>query len=144
MFSKDKHELRKFYKISWLKHKENQSMTDLEKQVVCIILEHPEYHSFFDNFDPESDDPEFFAQMGEVNPFLHLGLHLGVRDQIAINSPAGIRNIHQKLCEKLKNTHDAEHKIIEALAEQMYQAQKNQTEFNASNYLIKLQEEISN
>ena len=77
MFSKDKHELRKFYKISWLKQRK-PIHDSLEKQVVCIILEHPEYHSFFDNFDPESDDPEFFAQMGEVN-FLHLGLHLGVR-----------------------------------------------------------------
>ena len=142
MFSNDRSELRKFYKTSWLKHKNTEPMTDLEKQVACIILEHPEYHAFFDKFDPESDDQEFFAQTGDINPFLHLGLHLGIRDQIAINQPDGVRNIHTKLCDKLQNHHDAEHKMIEILAEQMYQTQKNQTEFDTIAYMRQLKDTV--
>ena len=142
MFSNDRSELRKFYKTSWIKHIKSETMTDLEKQVACIILEHPEYHDFFDKFDPKSDDPEFFAQIGDINPFLHLGLHLGIRDQIALNQPDGVRKIHSKLCEKLQNHHDAEHKMINILAEQMYLAQKNQSEFDTIEYMRQLKDTV--
>ena len=51
MFSTDQTALREFYKKSWDKLKNKESLSALENQVAAIILEHPEYHNFFDELD---------------------------------------------------------------------------------------------
>ena len=69
---------------------------------------------------------------------MHLGLHLGIRDQISLNNPTGIREIYNQLTNNLNNSHDAEHKMLEILAEELWSSQRNQTNFNTQEYLNKL------
>ena len=135
MFSTDQTQLRSFYKNSWDKFKNKEPLSDLEKQVASIILEHPEYHHFFDNLDIRSD---INTNKNPNSPFLHLGLHLGIRDQIAINTPAGISDIYKNLYNQYKDPHICEHKMLEILAEELWESQQNQTEFNTQNYINKL------
>jgi len=47
------------------------------------------------------------------NPFLHMGLHLAVREQLSIDRPPGVREIQQALAARL-GEHDAEHVLMEA------------------------------
>ena len=61
---------------------------------------------------------------GATNPFLHMGLHLGLREQVATNRPPGIAELHGKLCARL-GQHEAEHRMAECLAEALWRAQRN-------------------
>ena len=50
-----------------------------------------------------------------------MGLHLAVREQVATNRPAaGIAEVHAKLARKhAGGAHEAEHRMLELLAEQL-------------------------
>jgi hypothetical protein len=60
---------------------------------------------------------------GEMNPFLHLSLHLAVAEQISIDQPPGVRAAWQKLAARL-DPHAAEHVILECLGETIFRAQQ--------------------
>jgi hypothetical protein len=116
--------LRQFYITSWQKSKNKLALNPLEQQIVAVIREHPEYHHFLDNTE-NALQQDFIPEMGESNPFLHMGMHIGLMEQISTNRPTGIREIYQKLSTKL-GSHDAEHRMMDCLAEAIWTAQKNQ------------------
>lgn len=142
MFSNDRKQIRQMYHNSWRKHLNKQALDSLELAIVDVINEHPEYQAIIN--DPEKyDDKDFLAELGEANPYLHLGFHLSLREQIATNRPAGINHIYQTLCEKME-PHQTEHIMIEILAEQLWQAQRNNTMPDETAYLHALKELIQN
>ena len=100
---------------------------------MAVIKEHPEYHALLENKEV-SVNANYLPEMGDSNPFLHLGMHLGLREQVSTNRPAGIAELYQRLV-ALKGTHDAEHEMIECLAEAIWQAQQNQTPPDDITYL---------
>jgi hypothetical protein len=61
---------------------------------------------------------------GTENPFLHMGLHLAVRDQVSIDRPPGVRELHRLLQARYGDLHRAEHALMEALGETLWQAQR--------------------
>jgi len=69
-------------------------------------------------------DQNYFPEMGESNPFLHMGLHLAIRDQIQTNRPLGITKIFNTLAHESGNKLHAEHLLMERLAECLWQAQR--------------------
>lgn len=131
---------RTFFFISWNKHKEKQPLSTLEQQIVAVILEHPEYHPILDK--ELSKSKNFLPELGESNPFLHMGLHLALRDQIKMNRPLGILNIYNQLIENFKDSSLVEHLMMDCLAQCLFDAQKNHTlpnedhYFNTLNHLI--------
>lgn len=125
MFGTDRNAMRKFYCDSWQKFISDQLLSALEQQVVSVVKLHPEYHQILEN--PEvSLDADFSPDMGESNPFLHMGMHLGLHEQISTNRPTGIQELYQQLVIK-HGEHDAEHKMMECLGEAIWTAQRNQT-----------------
>jgi hypothetical protein len=62
---------------------------------------------------------------GQSNPFLHLGLHLAIREQVATDRPAGITAIHAALARRLGSAHQAEHRMIECLGEALWHSQRS-------------------
>ncbi|PJD94434.1 MAG: hypothetical protein CK424_00030 [Legionella sp.] len=112
---------RGFFFKSWNKYKQSQALEPLESQLIAVILQHPEYHTFLDKQDPEL---HFHPDLGVTNPFLHMGLHLTLRDQIAMDRPVGIAAVFQQLLKKLGNEHDVEHLLLEPLAECLWSAQR--------------------
>ncbi len=120
MFSDNRDEYRKIFFAAWQKHKEKQPLQPLEAQLIDIILMHPEYQNILD--DPASYHAKDFA---DSNPFLHMSLHLGIREQVATHRPAGIGQIYQQLCEKYKDIHHAEHQMMEYLAKTLWESQQN-------------------
>ena len=126
-------QLRMFYCDSWKKHLNNEPTTALEQQVIAVIKEHPEYHAMLEN--PEnSAQAEFFPEMGESNPFLHMGLHISIRDQVTTNRPEGFTELYQQLV-SLKGVNDAEHEIMECLAKALMEGQQKQQEPDEKAYL---------
>jgi hypothetical protein len=122
------------YAAAWKKHCAQQSLSPLETQIAAVIAEHPEYH------DAVSGDlgQEFTIAGGETNPFLHMGLHLGIREQVATNRPAGIGTIFQQLAGRLGDAHSAEHRMIDCLAETLWEAQREQRAPDEMLYLERL------
>ncbi len=134
MPSTERDQLRQLYCDSWQKHLEQkEKLSDLEQQIVAVIKEHPEYQPLLENKDA-SIQAEFLPEMGDSNPFLHMGMHLGIRDQVSTNLPAGIAELYQALV-ALKGIHDTEHQMMECLAEMIWQAQQNQVAPDEAAYM---------
>lgn len=118
-------ELRRVYIEAWRKHRERLPMEPLEAQVADVIALHPEYQAALEQPD-EVVERDYTPEGEQSNPFLHMGLHLAVRDQIATDRPAGIRRAYEALARRMGSEHDAEHRIIECLAEALWEAQRAQ------------------
>ena len=117
-------QLRSSYAEAWRKHLARVTMTPLESLIADVIAHHPEYQPLVGDaqavqaFDPS---PGTAAE----NPFLHMGLHLAIREQLSIDRPPGVRQIRQALTARLGDGHDAEHVLMEALAETLWEAQRD-------------------
>lgn len=130
MFFQDRKKQREFLANSWQKYNSNKPLEPLEQQLVSVIEVHPEYHDLISN-----TESEYFPDQGGVNPFLHINLHLALRDQLSINQPKGVREAHQKLIKHYKDPHVVEHLMMECIAKMIYLSQKNNTTIDQENYL---------
>jgi hypothetical protein len=116
-------QLRSSYAEAWRKHLARVPMTPLESLIADVIAHHPEYQSLVgDAGAVQAFEPS--AEGAVENPFLHMGLHLAVREQLSIDRPPGVRQIQQALAARLGDQHDAEHVLMEALAETLWEAQR--------------------
>lgn len=136
-YSNDVQDSRKLFFSSWAKYCNKQPLEMLEKQIVDVILAHPEYHSLFESC--YSDTTTYFPELGQTNPFLHMGLHLALRDQVNTDRPVGIKGIFQQLLIQLQDVLSVEHQMMECLIECLWLAQKNQTMPDEKKYLSDLQ-----
>lgn len=117
-------QLRSSYAEAWRKHLARIPMTPLESVIADVIARHPEYQSLVsDAAAAQAFEPP--AGSGEENPFLHMGLHLAVHEQLSIDRPPGVREVRQALFSRLGNEHDADHVLMEALAETLWEAQRS-------------------
>lgn len=119
----DREGLRAFYLEAWRKRRARLPAEPLEHQVADVIEQHPEYHALLERGE-DALDRDWTPGQAESNPFLHMGLHLGLREQVATDRPAGIAALHRMLAEKL-GEHEAEHRMAECLAEALWRAQRN-------------------
>jgi len=127
---------RQLFLISWNKYQHKQPMLPLENEIAQVILAHPEYHKII--ADNKSQDHTYYPEFGETNPFLHMGLHLAVREQIGTNRPIGIELVYKNLMSKYKDALTVEHLMMDQLAECLWLAQKNDTPPDESAYLDRL------
>jgi Domain of unknown function (DUF1841) len=119
----DREQLRRMYLTAWRKHTARLILEPLEAQIAAVIAEHPEYVRWLEA-DETALSAEFSPDAGRQNPFLHMGLHLAIREQVATDRPAGIAQVHRKLAARLGSEHAAEHAMLELLAEALWQAQR--------------------
>ncbi len=120
IFGQDRNELRRMYIESWRKSETGAAMSPLEAQIAKVIADHPEYQPLMTDAALEST---FTPESGQTNPFLHMGLHLAIREQVATDRPPGIAAIFNALLVRTGDTHEAEHKALECLAETLWEAQ---------------------
>lgn len=135
IFGQDRGELRRMYADAWMKQTAKKPLTPLEAQIAAVIELHPEYQH-----DVSSDDidKDYTPEEGKTNPFLHMGLHLGIREQIATNRPAGIKNVFTTLAAKTGDPHEAEHQMIDCLAEILWEAQSQNAAPDEQKYVERL------
>ena len=134
LFNPSREEVRRFFFDTWRKFSEQQPLSQLEAVAVEVIQMHPEYHQVLDA--PEQYlEQSYFPEMGETNPFLHMSLHLSILEQVAINQPPGIARVYSTLLQKHGNALDAQHDLMDCLAEAIWQSQRNQTSLDAQAYL---------
>ncbi len=133
IFNPSRDEVRQFFFGAWHKFHSAQLLTALEKLAVQIIQQHPEYHAVLNT--PEHHlEQEYFPEMGETNPFLHLSLHLSVLEQLSIDQPPGIAAAYSRLAAS-HGEHEGQHAIMECLAETVWRAQRHRTPPDGTAYL---------
>jgi len=119
----DRNALRQMYVDAWKRHRERLPMEPVQAGIAEVIAEHPEYHELLEN---EQDlDKEWTPENGVQNPFLHMGMHLAIREQVSTDRPKGIHAIHRLLSGRLGAPHEAEHMMMEALGEVLWRAQRD-------------------
>jgi hypothetical protein len=129
--------LRQMYLEAWRKYTARQPLEPLQAQIAAVIAEHPEYVPMLES-GPPALTADYTPEGGRENPFLHMSLHLAIREQIATDRPPGIAQIHQSLCKRLGDPHAAEHTMLEALAETLWQSQRSGTAPDEQHYLERL------
>jgi len=130
-------QLRRMYLDTWRKFTQRAPLEPLEAQVAAVIAEHPEYVQWLETGE-DALVAEFTPEGGRQNPFLHMGLHLAIREQVATNRPAGIHGIHEALTRRMGDAHAAEHAMLELLAETLWEAQRSGRPPDEQVYLEKL------
>lgn len=121
---RNREQLRRIYLEAWRKHRERLPLEPLEARIADAIEQHPEYHAWLEAGE-DALVAEFPPESGRQNPFLHLGLHLAIREQVATDRPPGIAAIHCALAKRLGDAHEAEHRMLEPLAETLWEAQRS-------------------
>lgn len=136
-YDQSRQKLRMQFFGAWKKFKENEPLTPLEAQITAVIQAHPEYHSIIET-PSKYEDKDFTPEMGQINPFLHLSLHLAINDQIKTDRPKGIRQLFEEKCKKNQTIEQVEHQMMEILAETIWQAQRYNQAPNEIEYLNKI------
>ena len=126
-------EIRQVYFKVWQKMQDQALLEPLENIIAEVITLHPEYHSMLEAGEA-AEQMDYSPENGQTNPFLHMGMHITLREQAGGDRPAGILDIYQKLVLQ-RGIHDTEHAMMECLGEALWNAQRNNTLPDESAYL---------
>ncbi len=118
-------EIRQVYIEVWQKMQQGTLLQAMESMIADVIQMHPEYQALLQQGEA-AQSAEFSPESGRSNPFLHMGMHIALREQTSTNRPAGITALHHKLTQQ-HGQHEAEHAMMECLGESLWRAQRNQT-----------------
>lgn len=121
MLTQNRDQTRQFFITVWQKYQQQQALHGVEALVRDVILQHPEYHQ---HLTQQALQHDFAIENGQMNPFLHMGLHIALREQINTNRPVGVQSVYQRLLLTQGNTHQVEHLMLDCLAETLWQAQR--------------------
>ena len=134
MFGQDRNQLRQMYLDAWQKHQAGAILSPLETLIAEIIAMHPEYHALLEK-NADALDKDFLPELGESNPFMHMGMHIAIREQLVTDRPAGINTAHKKLLLRMQDPHEVEHQMMECLGHSLWEAQRNNTAPDENQYL---------
>ena len=130
--------LRASWREAWQRHLQKLPLEPLQAQIADVIAAHPEYHAFVTS--TQSLQQDFTPEGGRENPFLHMGLHLALREQISTDRPRGIQAEYQRLCTRLQDAHEVQHRMIEVLATVLWDAQRAGRAPDEQRYLERLRQ----
>lgn len=133
MFNPSRDQVRQFFCTTWQKHQQGLPLEGAEIAAGELCARHPEYHVWLEN-PQRALEQEWNPDSGQMNPFLHLSLHLAVGEQVAIDQPPGIREAFAALSSRMP-LHDAEHVILECLGETIWAAQRQGGGMDAAAYI---------
>ena len=139
LFNPSRDQVRQFFFETWRKYRVGEPLSALERLAVQVMSAHAEYQPVLDS--PEKyREQEYFPEMGETNPFLHMSLHLSILEQLSIDQPPGIAATYQALRQKHGDEHPAQHDLMDCLAETLWQAQRSGTAPDGAAYLARMQD----
>ena len=137
IFGNDRNRMRSYFCEVWARHSQGEALDALGRMVVAVIAEHPEYHALLARADV-AIEAEFTPETGHTNPFLHLAMHLAIREQLGTDRPGGIASAHGRLAARF-GAHEAEHRIMECLGEALWVAQRERAAPDERAYLACVQ-----
>ena len=142
MFKPSREQARQLFFDTWRKYRQQETLSGIETIALEVILQHPEYHNILEDADYYRDK-DYLPEIGDINPFLHMSMHVAIKEQLSIDQPTGICKRFSHLRMSLGNEHDASHHVMECLAEMLWHAQRNQTTPDASIYFDCLDRQLN-
>jgi hypothetical protein len=134
MLTSDRVTMRRFFVTAWRKARSGEPLEPMERQIADTIRAHPEYHSLMEDADAALSQ-EFQTESGESKPFLHQSMNIAIQEQVATDRPPGIRGVYRRVLDTAGDAHEAEHRIMECLAQSLWEAQRGGTAPNEHVYL---------
>jgi hypothetical protein len=131
-------QLRRAYVEAWRKFSAHQPLEPYEAQIASVVSEHREYVPLLESADAALA-AEFPPEAGQENPFLHMSLHLAIREQVATDRPPGIARAHRALSTRLGDAHAAEHAMLTVLGETIWEAQSSGASPDERKYLERIE-----
>ena len=141
MFNPSRDQVRSFFCTAWTKHRDRLPLVGAELTAADIAARHPEYHALLEGGD-EALDRDWLPEGGQMNPFLHLSLHLAIHEQLSIDQPPGIRAAFEALRMRME-PHAAEHVLVECLGETIWRAQREGQPMDAIAYVEQIRRAAS-
>lgn len=126
-------EIRRVYTTVWRKMQAGELLEPMEALIADVIEEHPEYQALLDD-EEGANNREFSPAQGQTNPFLHMGMHIALREQAGADRPRGIAASYRRLV-SVHGRHEAEHAMMECLGQALWQAQRDGEMPDESAYL---------
>ena len=127
--SGDRSDIRRYFAATWKKYQAGGSLSALEHIIATTIGQHPEYQEFLTD-EQTALSAEFPPE--ETNPFLHMGMHIAMQEQLGANHPEGVREIYQRIAARFGDAHTAEHHMMNCLGQVLHDARPGQEPDQAS------------
>jgi hypothetical protein len=118
----DRNALRASWREAWQRRCAGLPLQPLQAQIADVVSEHPEYQQWLASEAALQSD--FSPEGGHENPFLHMSLHLAIQEQIATDRPRGVALLYRRLVASARSAHAAEHRMLEVLATEIWDAQR--------------------
>jgi hypothetical protein len=134
MYGSDRDAMRRVFVEAWRKAEAGEPLQPLERLIAEVVAEHPEYHRFLSR-DDAGIGRDFPPELGETNPFLHMGLHLSIREQLSVDRPPGVAALYRRIRLRTGDAHAAEHRIMDCLAQGLWEAQRSGAMPDEARYL---------
>lgn len=141
LWGQDRTSLRDVFATAW---RDRQAGRPQDKQALMIaevVAMHPEYHADINSGAAQHRD--YDGSDGQSNPFLHMAMHIAIREQLDIDLPPGVVKIHRQLSKRQGDRHRAEHQMLECLAEVLWSAQQKGIEPDIAEYVAALNQLLS-
>ncbi len=133
MFGQQRDQFRQVFVDVWRKHGLGTPLEPLEQAIAGVIGAHPEYQEML--AEPASLSRDYPVQGEDSNPFLHMGMHITIIEQITSDRPAGIRAAYDDLRGRFADTHGLEHAMMQCLAESLLEARERNRPPDEQRYL---------
>jgi hypothetical protein len=133
IFGQQRDKFRQVFVDVWRKHGQGTALEPLEQTIAAIICAHPEYHGMLAQ--PESLLRDYPLEGEGSNPFLHMGMHITIVEQITSDRPAGIRALYDALRGRFHDSHALEHAMMQCLAESLLEARERDQPPDERRYL---------
>lgn len=122
LFAGQREQIRRVFVDAWRKHCDGVPLEPLERSIAAIVEEHPEYQQAM--VDPDALARDYPVEDGETNPFLHMGMHMTIIEQVGSDRPSGIRALYARLRANHPDTHELEHAMMQCLARSLLSSQE--------------------
>jgi hypothetical protein len=135
MGSEDRRTVRQFFLHCWRMQQQGGPLEPLERLVAEVINQHPEYHPLLERGEAGIEQ-DFPPDQGLANPFLHMGMHISLREQLLSDRPQGIRDLyHRLMAQQDRDAHRTEHFMMDCLGHSLWEGQRNQQPPDEQRYL---------
>ena len=123
ILGQNREQLRRMYVDAWRKQQAGEPVSPLEAMIAEVVAMHPEYHPLLEQGE-DALDRDFLPEQGESNPFMHMGMHIAIREQLGSDRPIGIVDAIRALLARVQDAHEVEHKVMECLGQSLWEAQR--------------------
>lgn len=142
MFVHDRDAARRMFVEAWRKRQAGEVLEPIEALIADVVALHPEYQGLLTSGEA-SVAQEYTPEHGVANPFLHMGMHIALREQVGTDRPAGIAGLYRRAVERRGDPHAVEHDMMECLGEALWRAQRDNAVPDEAAYMECLNRRLS-